>query len=240
MPLRLAVFGASGRLGQLITRKALTDTRFTLVAATVSAGSAWLGQTLANSALIYSMDTNEDFDVAIDVSLPSALPSHIQQVRAKNSAYVCGVTGLDAATRELMDELSRSHAVLPTHNFSRGVAVVRFLAREAARLLGSGYDVGVIDIHHRRKRDAPSGTALSLEAALNAGGAHAVQHSALRIGHVVGEHQVHFAGASESIQITHAATDRAMFADGALDAAAWLADKAAGRYQMDQVFGITQ
>jgi 4-hydroxy-tetrahydrodipicolinate reductase len=240
MPLRLAVFGASGRLGQLITQKALTDKRFTLVAATVSAGSAWLGVALANASLAYSTDTNEVFDVAIDVSLPSALPNHLLRVRAGGGAYVCGVTGLDPPTQTLVDELSRSHAVLHTHNFSRGVTVMRFLAREAARLLGPDYDVGVIDIHHRMKRDAPSGTALSLEAALRAGGATEVQHSALRIGHVVGEHQVHFAGVSESLQITHSASDRAMFAEGALDTAAWLADKAAGRYQIDQVFGVSK
>ena len=116
--------------------------------------------------------------------------------------------------------------------------MLKHLSRIAAELLGEGFDVGILDIHHRNKRDAPSGTALSLEAALRRGGTGSVQHSALRLGSVVGEHQVHFSGKAEEITLTHRAADRAMFALSALDAAAWLAGKAPGSYAIEAVFGI--
>lgn len=150
-------------------------------------------------------------------------------------------------------------AVLQAANFSIGVNLLLRLAEEAARTLpAEGYDVEIVETHHRRKADAPSGTALALGRAVAAGrearleelrrdgrsgvtGERAVGEigmHALRGGDVVGEHQVLFIGARERIELTHAAGDRALFADGALLAARWIAGKQPGRYQMREVLGL--
>ena len=236
--IRLAIVGAGGRLGRQITTLATADPRFCLSALLVSPSSALLAQQSSCAPLSYVVKLETAVDVIIDVSLPQAFAQTATAVRDSGAALVCGITGFDELGFAAIAELAQTHAVLHTHNFSRGVAVLKHLSRIAAELLGPSFDVGLLDIHHRNKRDAPSGTALSLEVALRQGGASKVQHSALRLGSVVGEHQVHFSGQAEEITLTHRAADRAMFAHGALDAAAWLAGKAPGRYAIEAVFGI--
>lgn len=237
-PLRLAIVGASGRLGLEITALAAADARFSLSALLVSANSTVLGQKSPSAPLVYVSSLASSVEVIVDVSLPQAFAHTAQTVRNSGAVLVCGVTGFDALGLAALAELSRTHAVLHTHNFSRGVAVLKHLSRIAAQLLGPSFDIGILDIHHHNKRDAPSGTALSLETALQEGGASSVQHSALRLGSVVGEHQVHFSGKAEEISLSHRAANRAMFALGALDAAAWLAGKAPGSYAIESAFGI--
>ncbi len=239
VPIQLAIVGAGGRLGLEIAALAAADLRFSVSALLVSPKSLLLGQKSSCTQLSYVSSLATPVDVIIDVSLPQAFMQTAQTVRESGAALVCGVTGFDEPGLAALAELSRTHAVLHTHNFSRGVAVLKHLSRVAAQLLGESFDVGILDIHHRNKRDAPSGTALSLETALRQGGVNNVQHSALRLGTVVGEHQVHFCGKAEEITLTHRATDRAMFAHGALDAAAWLAGKTARNYVIEEVFGIT-
>ena len=237
-PIRLAIVGAGGRLGLQIAALSASDPRFRLAALLVSANSSLLALPSPHAPLHYVARLETAVDVIIDVSLPQAFAHTRAAVSEFGAALVCGVTGFDGVGLAAIAELSRTHAVLHTHNFSRGVAVLKHLSGIAAELLGPSFDVGLLDIHHRNKRDAPSGTALSLEVALRQGGASKVQHSALRLGSVVGEHQVHFSGQAEEITLTHRAADRAMFAHGALDAAAWLAGKAPGRYAIEAVFGI--
>jgi 4-hydroxy-tetrahydrodipicolinate reductase len=236
--IRLAIIGASGRLGQLITAHAAADPRFELTALLVAQGSALHAQPSSVGGLTYAATLDRAADVIIDVSVPTALARTINLASAARAALVCGVTGFDAPALASLARLAQTHAVLHTHNFSRGVVVLKHLSTLSAKLLGPSVDVGVLDIHHRHKRDAPSGTAISLEAALRAGGATEVQHAALRLGTVVGEHQVQFAAAAEEIILTHRALDRAVFALGALDAAAWIAGKAPGQYAIESVFGI--
>ena len=237
-PIRLAVIGAGGRLGLEITALAAADRRFCLSTLLVSATSSLLMHPSPHAPLHYVARLATAVDVIIDVSLPQAFAQTKAAVRESGAALVCGVTGFDNTGLAAIAELARTHAVLHTHNFSRGVAVLKHLSRIAAELLGPSFDIGILDIHHRNKRDAPSGTALSLEAALRQGGARDVQHSALRLGSVVGEHQVHFCGKAEELVLTHRAADRAMFALGALDAAAWMAGQAPGLYAIEAVFGI--
>lgn len=237
-PLRVSVIGAGGRLGQLICQQAITDERFALCEAVVSANSSLLTATKA-SALNYVQSVSQSVDVLIDVSLPAAQAQVMQALAQHAGTLVSGVTGYSLAQLQRLHSVQREKKILHTHNFARGIAVLKFLAKTAAQLLGPSYQIGVLDVHHRMKADAPSGTALSLEAALRAGGAGEVQHAALRIGSVVGDHQVHFAGAFEQIQLSHHAADRGMFARGALDAALWLAQQpSAGLFQMEDVFGI--
>jgi 4-hydroxy-tetrahydrodipicolinate reductase len=238
MAIRLAIAGASGRLGRLIAEHAARDPRFALCALLVSPGSSLLGQLGPDHHTAYASTAQAHFDVLIDVSLPAALSASLAAVSHFGGALVSGVTGYSQTELQTLAGFSETHPLLHTHNFSRGIAVMRHLTQIAARLLGPDFDVGIVDIHHRHKRDAPSGTALSLEAAALAGGAQAVQHSALRIGAIVGEHQLHFAGPAESLCITHHAGERAMFALGALDAAAWITQRESGRYEIAQVFGV--
>lgn len=237
--LRISVVGAGGRLGQLICAQALADARFELCEAVVSQGSSLL-HARNSAAFPYVNCISQTVDVLMDVSLPSAQPVVLQALAQHADALVSGVTGYSHAQLEALHAAASSKKVLHTHNFSRGVAVLKYLAKTAAQLLGADYQVGVLDVHHQMKTDAPSGTALSIEAALRAGGASAVQHAALRIGAVVGEHQIHFAGAHEQIQLSHQASERGMFARGALDAALWLAQQAqtTGHFTMEEVFAI--
>lgn len=236
-PLRLSVVGAGGRLGQLICQQAMTDARFLLCEAVVSPNSPWLS--VRNSVLNYVDGIRQSVDVLIDVSLPSAQRQVLDALSSNAGILVSGVTGYSRDQLQQLQVAAEKKKILHTHNFSRGVAVLNYLAKTAAHLLGPNYQVGVVDLHHRLKADAPSGTALNLEAALRAGGADAVQHAALRIGSVVGDHQVHFAGAFDQLQLSHHAADRGMFARGALDAALWLAaHSGAGLFQMDDVYGI--
>ena len=237
-PIRLAVIGAGGRLGLEIAALAAADRRFCLTALLVSANSSLLMRPSPHTPLHYVARLETAVDVIIDVSLPQAFAQPKTAVSEFGAALVCGVTGFDDDGLAAIAKLAQTHAVLHTHNFSRGVAVLKHLSRIAAELLGPNFDVGILDIHHRNKRDAPSGTALSLEAALRQGGTTNVQHSALRLGSVVGEHQVHFCGKAEEITLTHHAANRAMFALGSLDAAAWMAGKAPGLYAIEAVFGI--
>jgi 4-hydroxy-tetrahydrodipicolinate reductase len=238
MSIRLGIIGASGRLGQLVAELALSDSRFAVQALIVRAESKLLGRIAFASQLTYQSEMTQACDVWIDVSLPSALEQTRAAITLLGGAWVCGVTGLNAAQTEALNRFAERQALLHTHNFSRGIAVLAHLAERAAKLLGAEYQTGIVDLHHQFKIDAPSGTAISLEHALRKGGASSVQHSALRIGSIVGEHQIHFAGSSERINLTHIADSRTMFAKGALDAAAWIAQQKPGRYEMADVFGI--
>jgi 4-hydroxy-tetrahydrodipicolinate reductase len=240
-PLRLAIFGATGRFGQALSQLAHADQRFTLTALITSADAAALGQTFAHSGIVFSAELTQEIDVAIDVSLPAAQQSVLRELGVNKTPLVTGVTGYSEAQLVALNAYAKHAPLIHTHNFSRGVAVLKHLAAQAAQLLGAGYDVSILDVHHKHKLDAPSGTAKSIEQALLAAThprAVAVQHAHLRTGSIVGEHTVQFSSGTEQLALKHTAQSRAMFAAGALDAAAWLAGRKPGQYAMDAVFGI--
>jgi 4-hydroxy-tetrahydrodipicolinate reductase len=196
--------------------------------------------------------------VAVDFSMPQAVGLHANACAAAGVPLVVGATGLDAATVALLETAARRIAVLVAPNTSVGVNVMTKLATLAARALGTGYDVEILEAHHRMKRDAPSGTALSLGEAvartrgttLSASAVYerhgvagprspgSIGFSVVRAGDIVGEHTVLFAADGERIEITHRATDRLNFARGALRAAEWLIGRPAGLYHMDDVLGL--
>jgi 4-hydroxy-tetrahydrodipicolinate reductase len=171
---------------------------------------------------------------------------------------VIGTTGMGTDVETAIEALSRSVAVVSAPNFSLGVNVLLGLAEQAARALGPEFDLEVVEIHHRLKRDAPSGTAIALAQALAAGRGRNLDDVksfsregdvgprpdeqigvvALRGGDVVGEHTAYLLGDNERIEITHRASSRAIFAAGALRAAAWAAGKPPGRYDMRDVLGL--
>ncbi|MFO0827536.1 MAG: 4-hydroxy-tetrahydrodipicolinate reductase [Phycisphaerales bacterium] len=154
------------------------------------------------------------------------------------SGLLVGTTALSAATRAQLAEAAATVPVMVCSNTSLGVAVARRLAKEAARLLGAAYDVDIIETHHTKKLDAPSGTALALAESVSAGGRALSRERihAIRAGDVIGDHIVQFAGSGEILRIQHSATTRDLFARGALRGAKWLAGKAPGSYSIEDTF----
>jgi len=195
-------------------------------------------------------------DVFLDFSSPEALGSHLQNCLSGGVPYLSGVTGLESELRDRLREASAHIPVFYASNFSIGVAVVTELVRLAAGWMPEA-DVEIIDLHHRRKRDAPSGTAISLLEAIEAGrpaGEHKqviartgegarltgeIGVHSLRGGGNSGEHQVLFASEGEEVWIGHRALSRATFAESALHAARWLVDQPPGLYGMKDLFATS-
>lgn len=171
-----------------------------------------------------------DFDVAIDFSLPAGFDAVLALCVSRGAAFVSGTTGLDDGQLRALEVASARIPVLWAANFSLGVAILDALVERAAAAL-PGWDCDIVEQHHTRKRDAPSGTALALGAAAERGGAQP-RYASLRAGDIVGEHTVQFAAAGERIELIHRATDRDIFARGALLAAARLTGRAPGRYRL--------
>jgi 4-hydroxy-tetrahydrodipicolinate reductase len=261
-PHSLTVFGITGRMGQSLIRALREAAEFKLRGATASPGSARLGQDAAadgpQSGVVITADPAAAIQgaaVAVDFSLGSAVATHAQLCARNSVPLLVGATGFDAPAQAELTRAAQSIAVLIAPNTSVGVAVLNDLAAAAARALGDAYDVDIAEVHHRQKRDAPSGTALSLgetiaksramslsEAAVferrgldaprRAG---SIGFSVVRAGDIVGEHTVTFSGAGERLELTHRATDRITFARGALRAAAWLIGRPPGLYGMKDV-----
>jgi 4-hydroxy-tetrahydrodipicolinate reductase len=199
-------------------------------------------------------------DVMVDFTTPEALEATLDAAAEGEAALVIGTTGLEARHHAMIDRAAKSVAVLQAANTSLGVTLLAHLVEEAARALGPDWDIEIVELHHRDKRDAPSGTALALGEAAARGrkvGLHAVAvrgrdgigeprakgeigFAALRGGSAAGDHDVLFAGDGERLVLSHHAENRAIFARGALRAAAWLAGKPAGRYTMDDVLGLAR
>lgn len=199
-----------------------------------------------------------DSDVLIDFSAPSALASHLDACIATQRPLLIGTTGLEPAHHQLIDAAARDIPVLQTGNTSLGVNLLAALVEQAAAGLGEDWDIEIVEMHHRHKVDAPSGTALLLgEAAARGRGVSLADHSergrdgitgarrpgaigfaALRGGSVAGDHQVIFAAEGERIEIGHRAESRMIFARGAVKGAQWLAHQPPGRYDMKAVLGL--
>ncbi len=174
-----------------------------------------------------------DFDVAIDFSLPDGFDAVLALCRSRKSALVSGTTGLSAAQQAMLEVAATEIPVLWASNFSLGVAALHALVARAAQLL-PGWDCDIVESHHSRKLDAPSGTALTLGASAESAGA-SPRYASIRAGDIVGEHLVQFTGLGERIELVHRANSRDIFARGALHAARNLYGRAPGRYRLDEV-----
>lgn len=189
-------------------------------------------------------------DVAIDFSYPGNLLPLLADALELKVPLVLGTTGLSAAQEESIREAARSVAIVRAQNFSVGVTVMRRIAAEMARALGEGFDIEIVETHHRQKVDAPSGTAKMLRSAVDPQGVYAVQYGreglvgargreigmhSLRGGTVAGEHSVRFFGEQEELELRHRADSRRIFAVGAVKAARFVRDMPAGLYDMDDV-----
>ena len=220
------------------------------------AGIGALGVPVLDDLEAAFLSATEPVDVVIDFSTPSATASHLATCASRGVAVLVGTTGLDAGVDSVAAAAAQRVPVLIAPNTSIGVTLLIELVRAAARALPAAYDIEIVESHHRAKRDAPSGTALALgRAAAEGRGATleslrlpdardglrvegGIGFAVLRGGDIVGEHELRFCGTGEALTLGHRATDRAIFARGALQAARWLVDRAAGRYQMLDVIGL--
>ena len=261
----IAIFGVTGRMGQALLSALRGSSTLRLCGAAASSASARLGQDAASDGKATGVPVTADprlairgAVVAVDFSLNTCVAAHAQACAAAGVALVVGATDLDAVGRSALEQAARNIPVLVAPNLSVGVSVVAKLVAVAAAGLGPSYDVEIFEAHHRLKRDAPSGTALALgevvaqarsvplqdvaifgragQTALRTPGS--IGFASMRAGDIAGDHTVIFASAGERVEITHRATDRSTFAQGALRAAEWLIGQPAGLYGMQDVLGL--
>ena len=270
MTVRVGIAGAGGRMGQALIDATLAASDLTLVGALDVAGSPMLGvdagaQLGRSTGVRIAADIDAvvgTCDVLIDFTRPAGTLAHLAACARAHVAAVVGTTGFDVDGKRAIAECATAIPVIWAPNMSIGVTVLAALVEEAARRLGPAFDIEIVEMHHRHKVDAPSGTALRLGEAAAAGAgvaldAHAVYaregitgerkpgtigFATLRGGDVVGEHAVIFAGAGERLELTHRATSRQNFATGALRAARFVAQcRAQGRhglFDMSDVLGF--
>ncbi|MEB3416616.1 4-hydroxy-tetrahydrodipicolinate reductase [Alteriqipengyuania sp. WL0013] len=242
--LRIGIIGSEGRMGQAI--RAVLD-----AGEHVFAGGVDHGEQPGPLAT--------ECDALVDFSAPDALAANIAAARVADIPILIGTTGLGEEHHRMIDEAADVLPILQTGNTSLGVTLLAHLVEEAASRLGPDWDIEIVEMHHRMKIDAPSGTAVLLgEAAAKGRGIElaanresgrdghtgkraegAIGFAALRGGTVAGEHSVILAGEQERITLSHSAEDRAIFARGAVAGAAWLVGKPAGRYTMNDVLGLS-
>lgn len=240
---KIGIIGSNGRMGQA------------LVDAIAQAGHELAG----------GVDKGDDIgpliaasDVLVDFSSPHALELTLDACIAANKPIVIGTTGLEERHHYLIDDAAADIAILQTGNTSLGVTMLAALVHKAAARLGNDWDIEIVEMHHRMKVDAPSGTAMLLGEAAAKGRhielasnsergrdgitgarkAGAIGFASLRGGTVAGDHSVIFAGNEESITLSHRAENRAIFARGAVKAALWLAQQTPGRFTMPDVLGL--
>lgn len=265
--MRLVVAGAAGRMGRVLVRLIQESGDLKLAGAIEPEGHVALGEDAgllagAGRALVpitSDMDAAlAEADGVVDFTIPR-VSVEIAGLAAKHrKVHVCGTTGFSAAEDEAIASSARIAAIVKSGNFSLGVNLLCALVGRAAKALDEDFDIEIVEMHHNRKIDAPSGTALMLGEAAAAGrgialapnadrgrdghtGARRRGHigfAALRGGTVVGEHSVVFAGPAERVVLSHISEDRALFARGALKAALWAKDKPAGLYSMADVLGL--
>lgn len=262
---RIAIAGASGRMGRMLLDACHRAEEITIAAATERAGSSAVGADAGELAGIGLLGVpvadslgGASFDVLIDFTRPEATLTNLEFCHAAGRKMVIGTTGFDEAGKARIAEASRDIAIVFAPNMSVGVNLCFRLLDIAARVLGDDTDIEIIEAHHRHKVDAPSGTALRMgEVVAEALGrnlrecavygrqgvtgerqAQTIGFETIRAGDIVGEHTVMFAGLGERVEITHKATSRMTFARGAVRAAAWLGGRGKGLFDMQDVLGL--
>ena len=258
--IRAAIIGVSGRMGRELIRAASDNPDLSVVAAVASPTSPAIGKDAGDLAGIETIGvpvTNDlaaglsRADVAIDFSDPRVTQSNLTACQLARKPLLIGTTGFAADLSAAFEAAAKDIPLLVAPNTSVGITLLIELVREAARALPAQFDIEIVEAHHRMKRDAPSGTALALGRAaadgrnqpfdepgttVRTGGTarqgREIGFAVVRGGDIVGEHSVLFAGIGETLTLSHRVTDRAIFARGALQAAAWLVSQSPGRYFM--------
>ncbi len=261
---KVAILGAAGRMGQMLIRCSRGLPGIEVVAAVEQSGHAALGQDAGMLAGAGSLglplvaEWPTQAEVVIDFTFHTAVTANIAQVLAQRQGFVLGTTGLSEPERQAVLDAARKLPVVWAPNFSLGVNLLLDLVRRAAAVLHADYDAEIVEMHHRHKRDAPSGTALGLAEALAQGRGVALKDvvcygregitgerpvgqigiHGVRGGDVVGDHTVIFATDGERVELSHKASSRESFAKGALTAARWLQGRKPGLYTMRDVLGL--
>lgn len=259
--MKVVIIGAAGRMGQALMRCA-AEKGIEVVGAVEDKFCPLIGTPVningVNPQLAYTTDWPCGADAVIDFSFHASVPAHIGLAAERKQGFVLGTTGLDAAELKAVEDAARIIPVVRSANMSTGVNLLLELVRKSAATLGIDYDIEITEIHHRLKKDAPSGTALMLAEEAAAGRQVALSDvacygregitgerprgeigvHAIRGGSVVGDHTVMFMADEERIEITHKAHSRDAFAKGALRAAEWLIGREAGCYTMRDVLGF--
>lgn len=271
MTLQIGVLGGRGRMGQLICAEIMSQDDLTLMgfalsphdqtsredlATLLNFPAERLGHVARNHA--ETQDLIASCDAVIDFTTPSALVHNLTMAEKASTPIVIGTTGITESDRQLIAKTAQSVPVLYAANMSLGIALLSKLVRQTATTLGEDFDIEILDFHHRHKKDAPSGTSLTLGNAAAEGRGVALQDvavydrskthegrkpgtigfSAMRGGNVAGDHRVYFAGPDEVIELSHVALDRRIFARGAVRAAQWLATQKPGLYTIQDMLKI--
>lgn len=225
-PARVLLIGAAGRMGKTIVDLAERDPNVEIVA-----------QCDLGDAIEPAM---KNCDVAIDFSQPGAIEEICRAASQHRKSLVIGTTGHSPEQRQLIESTAQSLPIVFASNFSIGVNVLFWLTGKAAELSGNDFVPEIVETHHKMKKDAPSGTAKTLAEILNRSrdSDSPVQIQSIREGDVVGDHMIVFTGPGERLELTHRATNREIFARGALRAAAWIIGKPAALYSMQDVLGL--
>ena len=244
--MKIAILGAAGRMGKMLT--ALAPSMGLDVVSKVDVADG------------YDREWTPDVEGVVDFSYHTAVPAAIRKATAAGIPYVIGTTGLTAEEQAVVDEAAHTIPVVQSGNYSLGVNLLLELVKRASAALGPAYDIEVVEMHHRHKKDSPSGTALMLAKAAAAGRGQELETCAvygrkgdigerpqgeiaihaLRGGSVVGDHTVMFAGDVERIELTHRAQSREAFAAGALAALKWAKGRAPRIYSMRSVLGFSE
>jgi 4-hydroxy-tetrahydrodipicolinate reductase len=265
--MRIAIMGAAGRMGQAVVRVISEMPNCSISGGTEAEGSAMLGADIGELAGVGKLgipitaDPLELFirsEAVIDFTSPDATAEHVGLAAQARIVHVIGTTGLTPAQDDAIFAASQHAVIVQSGNMSLGVNLLAALVKKAAETLGPDFDIEILEMHHRMKVDAPSGTALILGKAA-ADGRHIgledhsvrardgqtgvrkrgdIGFATLRGGDVIGDHTVVFAGASERLELTHRAGDRQLFARGAVRAALWGLGKPPGLYSMQDVLGL--
>ncbi|TWI61548.1 dihydrodipicolinate reductase [Pseudoduganella lurida] len=264
--LNIAIAGAGGRMGRMLVEAVLASDDLRLSGALGVPDSAGLGQDAATflgkaSGAIVTSDLAaglEGADVLIDFTRPEGTLQHLEYCAAHGIKVVIGTTGFDDAGKAAIRAAAEKTAVVFAPNMSVGVNVTMKLLEMAAQNLATGYDIEIIEAHHRHKVDAPSGTALKMgeviadalgrdlkecavygrEGVTGERDPSTIGFATVRGGDIIGDHTVLFAGTGERIEISHKSSSRAGYAQGSLRAARFLADKPAGLFDMYAVLGL--
>mgnify|MGYP000306504020 CR=1 FL=1 len=263
--MKLAVIGGYGRMGRRIIELCLLEKDIQIVCAVEKEKSPVLGKKIRECFFLadnnhgnFTEKLTGEIDVVIDFSSPVSTMTHLREAFEKNISYVIGTTGFSPMEEEKIREYSQRIAILKSPNMSIGVNLLFKLAKKVASVLGKrGYDMEIVEIHHNKKKDSPSGTAKKLLQLLAEGSNLKIEDAvygregntgerksneigvmALRAGDIVGEHTVYFAGNNERIEIAHRAHSRDTFARGAIAAARFLYKKEPGLYDMQDVLGL--
>ncbi|MFC4699716.1 4-hydroxy-tetrahydrodipicolinate reductase [Glaciecola siphonariae] len=265
--IKVGILGANGRMGRVLIDAVYQHSHVALGFASVRSGSSFIGmdagelagvakQYVKVCALEASLLNNAD--VLVDFTLPEALADNLNLAVSNNSPIVIGTTGLLPGQLALIDEAAKKIPVVFAANYSVGVNVMLNLVKQTASIMGEQSDIEIVEAHHRFKKDAPSGTAMAIgeaiadtlsrdlsqcavygrEGVTGERTRETIGFATVRAGDIVGEHTAIFASLGERIEITHKASSRLTFANGALSAAMWLKNQAPGLYTMQNVLGL--